>query len=171
MLHIMRRFGLPTVDPLPTSTHIVHFYQHGKDLLEVFAQFCCAGLQEGDCCFWLTRLPWTGGLALHELRKRLPETDQLWRQANSKSLLVRNGTAPATLSTSGERLRGPLCVFKVLGPRGGRNFGFVDAHARPAATQHGRRVCSMNNTYTAWSLTWTVWPCVRIVAAAFPKKR
>ncbi len=72
----MRRFGLTAVDPLPGSTHIVHFYQHGKDLLEVYAQFCCAGLQDGDCCFWVTAPPWTTGLALHELRKRLPTIDQ-----------------------------------------------------------------------------------------------
>ncbi len=72
----MRRFGLPTVAPLPSSTHIVHFYQHGKDLLEVYAQFCCAGLEDGDCCFWITVPPWTTGLALHELRKRLPAVDQ-----------------------------------------------------------------------------------------------
>ena len=68
----MRRFGLPAVDPLPSSMHIVHFYQHGKDLMDVFAQFCCAGLQEGDCCFWLTTPPWTADLALHELGKWLP---------------------------------------------------------------------------------------------------
>lgn len=72
----MRRFGLPAVDLLLSSTHIVHFYQHGKDLLEVYAQFCCAGLQDGDCCFWITTPPWTASLALHELRKRLPAVDQ-----------------------------------------------------------------------------------------------
>ena len=72
----MRQFGLPAVAPLPSRAHIVHFYQHGKDLLEVFAQFCCAGLQEGDCCFWVTTPPWTAGLALHELKKRLPSVDQ-----------------------------------------------------------------------------------------------
>ena len=72
----MRRFGLPVVDPLPSSMHIVHFYQHGKDLLEVFANFCCAGLEEGDCCFWLTSPPWTTALALHELEKRLPAAKQ-----------------------------------------------------------------------------------------------
>jgi hypothetical protein len=67
-----KRFGLPIVAPLPSSTHIVHFYQHGKELLEVFAQFCCAGLEDGDCCFWVTTPPWTAALALHELEKRLP---------------------------------------------------------------------------------------------------
>ena len=72
----MRRFGLPAVDPLPSSAHIVHFYQHGKDLLEVYAQFCCAGLLEGACCFWITTEPWTTSLALHELGKKLPEVDR-----------------------------------------------------------------------------------------------
>jgi MEDS: MEthanogen/methylotroph, DcmR Sensory domain len=68
----MRQFGLQVVDQLPSSTHIVHFYQHGKDLLEVFAQFCGAGLEDGDCCLWVTTPPWTAALALHELEKRLP---------------------------------------------------------------------------------------------------
>jgi hypothetical protein len=74
----MRQFGLPSVAPIPSSAHIVHFYQHGKDLLEVFAQFCWAGLQEGDCCLWVTTPPWTAGLALHELQRRLPSVDQYW---------------------------------------------------------------------------------------------
>ena len=65
----MRRFGFPEVDPLPSRTHIVHFYQHGKDLLKVFAGFCAAGLQDGDCCLWITAPPWTEGLALHELER------------------------------------------------------------------------------------------------------
>ena len=56
--------------------HIVHFYQHGKDLLEVFAQFCSAGLQDGEGCFWITAPPWTEGLALHELGKRVSAVDQ-----------------------------------------------------------------------------------------------
>lgn len=72
----MRRFGLPTVDLLPASAHVVYFYQHGKDLLEVFAQFCAAGLEEGDCCLWITTPPWTEGLALHEVAKRLPTVEQ-----------------------------------------------------------------------------------------------
>ena len=72
----MRRLGLPIVNPSSSSTHIVHLYQHGKDLLDVFAQFCCAGLQDGDCCFWITAPPWTEGFAVHELGKRLPAVEQ-----------------------------------------------------------------------------------------------
>jgi MEDS: MEthanogen/methylotroph, DcmR Sensory domain len=56
--------------------HIVHFYQHGKELLEVFAQFCCTGLQAGDCCLWVTTPPWTAALALHELDVRIPTAKQ-----------------------------------------------------------------------------------------------
>ena len=84
----MRRFGLPAVDPLPGSTHIVHFYQHGKDLLEVYARFCCAGLQDGDCCFWITTPPWTTGLALHELKNMLPSIDQ-YTESGQLQLLPR----------------------------------------------------------------------------------
>ena len=82
---------MPAVDPLPSSMHIVHFYQHGKDLLDVFAQFCCAGLQEGDCCFWLTTPPWTADLALHELARGSPQSITMWRAVNSTSSLMKNG--------------------------------------------------------------------------------
>ena len=63
----MRNSGLPTVGTIPSPMHIVHLYHHGQELLDLCAEFCCAGLDEGDCCIWVTAPPWTVSLALYQL--------------------------------------------------------------------------------------------------------
>ena len=130
--------------------HIVHFYQHGKDLMDVFAQFCCAGLQEGDCCFWLTTPPWTADLALHELAKRLPAahhyvaSGQLHLIPNEEWYLTKD-----VLDVEGTLARAPR-VSKRLEAKDGRSFVFVGFRVRRAAKVNGWRVFSTNNKYTAW---------------------
>ena len=130
--------------------HIVHFYQHGKDLMDVFAQFCCAGLQEGDCCFWLTTPPWTADLALHELGKWLPTANhyvasgQLQLIPNEEWYLIKD------VWTLKARSQGQRCVSRRLEAKDGRSFVFVGFRVRRVAKVSGWRVFSTNNKYIAW---------------------
>lgn len=37
--------------------------------MDILARFCGAGLNDGDCCFWVTTPPWTAAIASFELAK------------------------------------------------------------------------------------------------------
>jgi hypothetical protein len=68
----MRESGLPGAGAVPSGTHMLHYYNHGRELIEMQAGFCHAGLIGGEYCLWITTPPYTEAIAQHELAKRLP---------------------------------------------------------------------------------------------------
>lgn len=63
----MRSSGLPTVNLLPSGTHIVHFYRHTRQLVETHASFCQAGLKANEFCVWIMTPPLLKAVAELEL--------------------------------------------------------------------------------------------------------
>ncbi len=71
----MRILGLPGVGAIAVPPHILHLYRRGHEFLDISARFCCAGLECGECCVWVTAHPWTDNLAMGELMKHLPNVE------------------------------------------------------------------------------------------------
>lgn len=67
----MRHSGLPNTGAVPSGTHILHYYHHGRELIEVQAGFCRAGLLNGEYALWIITPPYTAAIAQHELGKHL----------------------------------------------------------------------------------------------------
>jgi hypothetical protein len=54
----------------------LHFYQDGRDFLDLSARFILAGLEAGEGCIWVAAQPWTTTVALSELRRRSPSVQE-----------------------------------------------------------------------------------------------
>lgn len=46
---------LPAVANLPWGTHFCHFYESSQDLLDIFIPYLRDGLQNNECCIWITK--------------------------------------------------------------------------------------------------------------------
>ena len=68
----MRASGLPGTGSLPSGTHILHYYHHGRELLNAHTGFCRAGLLNGEYCLWIITPPYTAAMAEYELKSILP---------------------------------------------------------------------------------------------------
>jgi len=72
----MRESGLPGTGAVPSGTHILHYYNNGRELIEIQAGFCRAGLLSGEYCLWITTPPYTEAIARAELAYKLPDVDE-----------------------------------------------------------------------------------------------
>jgi hypothetical protein len=68
----MRASGLPGTGSIPSGTHILHYYHHGRELMNAQAGFCRAGLLGGEYCLWIITPPYTAAMAEHEMSQILP---------------------------------------------------------------------------------------------------
>ena len=68
----MRPSGLFGIDHISSGTHILHYYHHGRELMQAQAGFCRAGLLNGEYCLWINTPPYTAAMAEYELRHILP---------------------------------------------------------------------------------------------------
>lgn len=122
----MRESGLPGAGAVPSGTHILHYYNHGRQLIEVQAEFCRAGLIGGEYCLWITTPPYTEAIARHELARNLPNVADYLEQGQLQfvpysSWYFDNGhfDSEMTVQRSGRK----LAEAKARGFRGARICG------------------------------------------------
>jgi MEDS: MEthanogen/methylotroph, DcmR Sensory domain len=72
----MRQSGLPNAEAVPSGTHILHYYHHGRDLIEMQAGFCRAGLLGGEYALWIVTPPFTTAIAQEQLKKDVPNVEE-----------------------------------------------------------------------------------------------
>jgi hypothetical protein len=102
----MRALGLPGVGAIAVPPHVLHLYRRGHEFLDISARFCCAGLECGECCVWVTAHPWTDDLAVGGLMKHLPNVEEYVASANCSSSRMTTGIL-ATSGTSSRRASPP----------------------------------------------------------------
>jgi hypothetical protein len=72
----MTPIDLSSLNAATEPLHVLHFYQDGRDFLDLSARFILAGLEAGEGCIWVAAQPWTATVALSELRRRGPSVQE-----------------------------------------------------------------------------------------------
>ena len=67
--------GIALVGELPWGSHFCQFYKTKKDLLEIVAPYFRAGLENNECCVWVTSDFVTADDAMKAMRKGVPRFD------------------------------------------------------------------------------------------------
>ena len=71
----MRNTGIEAVGGAPWGTHFCQFYETKQDLVDVLVPYFKAGLEDNECCMWITAEPLKEAEALQTLRAAIPDAD------------------------------------------------------------------------------------------------
>jgi len=84
---IFTNCGLPGVAQIPYGSHMCHFYRDRSDLVAALVPFFVAGLNNNECCIWITAEPLNAADARLELQKAGVDVDAAIR---SGALTIRD---------------------------------------------------------------------------------
>jgi two-component sensor histidine kinase/PAS domain-containing protein len=68
--------GLQSIPHLHWGTHLTHFFSCGNDLRDVLVPYFKAGLENNECCLWVTDKAFTAEQARAALRAAVPDLDR-----------------------------------------------------------------------------------------------
>lgn len=71
----LRNSGIDIIGEVPWGTHFCMFYSSKEDLLDILVPFFRAGLENGECCVWVTSKPFTKAAAKKVMRNAIPGFD------------------------------------------------------------------------------------------------
>jgi hypothetical protein len=71
----LRKTGTEVIGDMPWGTHICHFYQTKRDLVDVLVPYFKAGLENNEFCVWVTSEPLGGKDARAALKKKVKNLD------------------------------------------------------------------------------------------------
>lgn len=71
-----RRIGIPGVDNIPWGEHLCVFFNSKEELLSLTVPYVKAGLEDNECCIWITGDPVTEKDAFQALEEVLPDAHQ-----------------------------------------------------------------------------------------------
>ena len=80
--------GLQTVPHLKWGSHLVHFFGSGDELRDVLVPYFKAGLQNNECCLWVTGKAFDAEQARSALRAAVPDLD---KRERDKQIEIANG--------------------------------------------------------------------------------
>jgi PAS domain S-box-containing protein len=72
----LRQTGLDVVGPVPWGSHFCQFYQSKQDLLDILVPYFRAGLENNECCMWVTSHPLSADEATVALASAVPDFDR-----------------------------------------------------------------------------------------------
>lgn len=72
----LRRIGIPGVDKTPWGEHLCVFFNSKDELLSLTVPYVKAGLEDNECCIWITGDPVTEKDAFQALEDVLPDAHQ-----------------------------------------------------------------------------------------------
>ena len=70
-----RKTGIDIIGDIPWGTHICHFYQTRKDLIDILIPYFKAGLENNEYCIWLACRPLKVEKATAALKKAVANLD------------------------------------------------------------------------------------------------
>jgi len=71
-----RQTGIDVVGAVPWGTHLCSFYETKQDLLDILVPYCKTGLENNECCVWVTSEPLVKKEAEEAMRKAVPNLEQ-----------------------------------------------------------------------------------------------
>ncbi|HUU30044.1 MAG TPA: MEDS domain-containing protein [archaeon] len=71
-----RKSGIKIIGEIPWGTHLCHFYQTRKDLLDILVPYFKAGLENNEFCMWITAGLLGEEEAEEAMRKAVPHFDR-----------------------------------------------------------------------------------------------
>lgn len=72
----LRLTGLDYVADIPWGAHFCHFYETKEDLLDILIPYFKVGLQNNECCLWVTSEPISENEARNALKGAIAEAEQ-----------------------------------------------------------------------------------------------
>lgn len=76
MVNGLLESGIPAVGSIPWGTHFCQFYRTQQDLIETLIPYFKAGLENNECCLWVTSETLEAGVAEKLLRDVIPDLDK-----------------------------------------------------------------------------------------------
>ncbi len=76
MSNEMRNTGIPVFGNVTWGSHVCHYFETRKDLIDILIPYFRAGLENNECCLWLIFDPLTKAGAEEALRRAVPEVDR-----------------------------------------------------------------------------------------------
>ena len=76
MARPLRRSGIGLVGDIPWGTHLCHFFETEKDLLDTVLPYLKAGLEAKEFCIWVLPEPLTPSQGIKALRLAVPHLDR-----------------------------------------------------------------------------------------------
>lgn len=73
----LRETGIPILGAMPWGTHLCHFYETNRDLLDAMIPYFKAGLESNEFCFWVISAPLTEEEARSALECAVPDLDRM----------------------------------------------------------------------------------------------
>jgi len=100
----LRKTGISVIGDVRWGTHLCHFYETKKDLLEILIPYFKAGLENNEFCIWVVSDPLGEEEARNALRQAVPETDRYLAAGNIE--IVPHTLFPSSRqrTTSGEHI-------------------------------------------------------------------
>src|SRR3954462_3712609 len=77
-----RKSGIEGHANIPWGSHICHFYEKKKDLLELLASYFKAGLENNECCLWIIAPQFTQEECIAVLQQQIPDITQHLNQGH-----------------------------------------------------------------------------------------
>jgi signal transduction histidine kinase len=71
--------GLRAIPHLQWGSHVTHIFQSGDELRDLLVPYFKTGLENNECCFWVTGKDFTAEEARSALRSALPELERFER--------------------------------------------------------------------------------------------
>jgi PAS domain S-box-containing protein len=71
----IRHTGIDLVGDVPWGTHFCQFYQTPRDLLDILVPYFKAGLENNECCMWITSEPLGASEARESLQRAMPNLE------------------------------------------------------------------------------------------------
>lgn len=72
----IRKTGIDIIGDVPWGTHFCQFYQNKEDLVDILLPYFKAGLENNECCLWITSQPLSEKEAKKAMRKAVPDFDR-----------------------------------------------------------------------------------------------
>src|SRR6266436_2843946 len=72
----LRKTGIAAVGDIPWGTHLCHFYEARRDLLDIVVPYFKAGLEHHEFCLWVLAESLTEHDARSALRRAVPDLDR-----------------------------------------------------------------------------------------------
>ncbi len=82
----LRHSGIDFAGYIPWGTHLCHFYQTKKDLIDILVPYFKAGLENNDFCMWITSEPLQVEEAKEALSKEVGNLDDYIRKGQIEIL-------------------------------------------------------------------------------------
>ena len=82
----IRKTGIDIIGDVPWGTHFCQFYQNKEDLIDILRPYFQAGLENNECCLWVTSQPLSEKEAKKAMRKAVPDFDRYLKKGQIEIL-------------------------------------------------------------------------------------